>query len=503
MKLVRTLSSRNFFIFNLVLIGIIFGFFMAFISFSCSAIGGIARAQDMPPVEIPQDALIVAESMQRVLNAVSDRVLPSVVEVNTVSVQRQRQAPGFDGIPWDFFFGPPGERGGEDNRDREFRSRAMGSGIIIRQDRNLYYVVTNNHVIEGATEILIGTRDGREYPADIVGRDARRDLAVLSFTSNERFPLAELGDSDSVKVGDWAIAMGNPLGRQFSFSVTMGIISAVGRTGGPGGNINDFIQTDASINQGNSGGPLVNIRGEVIGINTWIASNVGGGSVGLGFAIPINNAKRVIEDIITTGDVRDGWLGVLLSDPDRATIQDMRYTDLRGSMVVQVSLGSPADRGGMRAGDFVTHVNDREVRGTNQLIQMVGDMRPGEQSVFRVFRSGSTINLNVTIEARVDAAAADNRRLWPGLSVVPITSELRSNLRLGDDAEGLYVTQVIEGSPAYITNIRRGDRILTVNGIAVPDLNTFYRVLREGTGTELQFGFMRGESTLESIKFIR
>jgi S1-C subfamily serine protease len=138
-------------------------------------------------------------------------------------------------------------------------------------------VLTNNHVVEGSSEIVVATRNGKEYTGAIVGHDSRRDLAVVSFKTNDSFPLADLGDSDNVKVGDWAIAMGNPLGEQFAFSVTMGFVSALGRTGGPGGNINDFIQTDASINQGNSGGPLVNIRGEVIGINTWIASNQGGG----------------------------------------------------------------------------------------------------------------------------------------------------------------------------------------------------------------------------------
>ncbi|MCL2602366.1 MAG: trypsin-like peptidase domain-containing protein, partial [Treponema sp.] len=316
MNLIRKLSSMNFFVFNLVLIGVIFGFSLAFFSFSCSTpqTGNVAQAQELTPVVIPREALAVAESLQTTLRAVTDRVLPSVVEVKTVSVQRRQQAsPRFDGIPWDFFFGPrrnPNEQGEAPNQGQggEFRSRGIGSGIIIRHEKGVYYVLTNNHVIDGANEIQIGVLGARDYNADVIGRDPRRDLAVLSFKSNDRYPLAELGNSDDVRIGDWAIAMGNPLGEQFSFSVTMGIVSAVGRTGGPGGNINDFIQTDASINQGNSGGPLVNIWGEVIGINTWIASNVGGGSVGLGFAIPINNVVRTIDELIKSGSVSDGWL---------------------------------------------------------------------------------------------------------------------------------------------------------------------------------------------------
>ena len=503
MKLVRKLSRGSFFVFNLVLIGIIFGFSLAFLSFSCSTPRTVARAQgSLPQVEIPQDALLVAESMQRVFNAVSEKVLPSVVEVRTVSLERRRPG-GFDGIPWEFFFGPPrGDNRGEDIPEREYRSRGMGSGIIVRQNGDRYFVLTNSHVIEGTTEILIGTRDGDEYPAEIVGRDSRRDLAILSFRSNDLQPIAELGDSDSVKVGDWAIAMGNPLGPQFSFSVTMGIVSAVGRTGGPTGNINDFIQTDASINQGNSGGPLVNIRGEVVGINTWIASNIGGGSVGLGFAIPINNAKRIIDDIIATGRVSDGWLGVSLTDSNREVLQDLRIDNIRGSLVTQVFQGSPADNGGIRPGDFITHVNNREVRSTNQLTQMVGDIRPGESAVFRVMRDGSSRDFNITIIARTDMLATDNRNLWPGLIVLPLTEELRTELRLDNDAKGLFVHQVLDGTPAAIVGLRRGDRIISVNGVPVDNLVSFYRVFRERTGREqLWFGFIRGESTLESIRF--
>ena len=344
----KKLSSRSFLIFNLVLIGIIFGFSLAFLSFSCSTPGGgnIARAQaSQSSVVIPQDALAIAEGLQNAFNAVAEKALPSVVEVKTVVIQRRQSSPNLDN-PWEFFFGPPRQ-----DQDREFRSQAMGSGIIIRQESGTYYILTNNHVIEEASEIVIATRDGNEYTAEVVGRDARRDLAILSIRTNDHLILADLGDSDTAKVGDWAIAIGNPLGEQFNFSVTIGTISAVGRTGGPGGNINDFIQTDASINRGNSGGPLVNIRGEVIGINTWIASTTGGGNVGLGFAIPINNATRVIDDIISSGSVSDGWLGVSLIDPTREVMEALSLTGNRGALAAQVLLDSPAYRGGIRAGD--------------------------------------------------------------------------------------------------------------------------------------------------------
>ena len=508
MNLKRTLSSKNFFVFNLVLIGIIFGFSLALLSFSCTSPGNIARAQVVaaPQLEIPEDALLMAEGLQSVFNAVAEKVLPSVVEVKTVSVQRrQQQNQPLPGIPWDFFFGPRGERNeGPPGQEREFRSTGLGSGIIIRLVNGVYYVVTNSHVVDGSTEIIIATRDGREYPAELRGNDRRRDLAILSFRSNYSFPLAVLGDSDAVRVGDWAIAIGNPLG--VTFSVTRGIVSAVGRTGGPGGNINDFIQTDASINQGNSGGPLVNIRGEVIGINTWIASPGGAGNVGLGFAIPINNAKRPIDELIRAGAVSDGWLGVLLSDPNRETQQALDIPGARGSLIVQVSLNSPADNGGIRVGDFVTHFDGREVRGTNQLIQMVSNTTPGDVVVFTVIRDGQPVNFTIRIEARSDMLAAENSRLWPGLSVTPLTDELRSTLRLSADAEGLYVTQVLPDSPARTMGMQRGDRITAISDVPVSDLISFYRVLREvrdRTDGMLWFSYIRGDSNLESPRFRR
>ena len=505
MNLMQRLSSKSFFIFNLVLIGIIFGFSLAFLSFSCTTPrnGNIAHAQvssSSSPVVIPQDSLAIAEGLQTAFNAVSEKVLPSVVEVRTVSVQR-RQAPNFNGVPWDFFFGPRGDRNAPEGQEREFRSQGMGSGIIIRQDRDVYYVLTNNHVVERTTEVVIATLDEKEYPAEVVGTDVRRDLAVVSFKTSDRFSLADLGDSDIVKVGDWAIAMGNPLGQHFS--VTMGIVSAVGRTGGPGGNINDFIQTDASINQGNSGGPLVNIRGEVIGINTWIASNAGGGSVGLGFAIPINNAKRVLEEIIRTGNVNDGWLGVSLLDPDRDMLAALNLTGRRGALAAQVFLGSPADKGGIRPGDFITHVDKKEVRGTTNLTQMVGDIKPGERAVFTVIRDGAPRDFDVRIEARTDEVAADSKKLWPGVMAFSLNDELRSSLNLDKDAQGLYVAQVIPETPAAVVGLQRGDRITAVNDTPVKNLAEFYKALREKTDRELWFSFIRGDSTLDSLKFRR
>ena len=503
MKIFKKLSSKNLFVFNLVLLGTIFGFSLAFVSFSCFTPGGSgARVQAQEStVVIPENALAVAESLQTAFNSVSEKMLPSVVELKTVSVRRQ-QTPNFNGIPWEFFFGPRDR--GQNGPEREYRSQGLGSGIIVRFKDGTYYVLTNNHVIEDASEIRVATREGKEYPAEVVGKDERKDLAMVSFKTTDSYPLATLGDSDKVAVGDWAIAIGNPLGEQFSFSVTMGIVSAVGRTGGPGGNINDFIQTDAPINQGNSGGPLVNIRGEVIGINTWIASNIsGGGNVGLGFAIPVNNAKRAIDEFIETGTTTYGWLGVSLLEPNRDIASALGIENRRGALASHVFLGSPADTGGIRAGDFITHVNGREARGVQQLQMLVGDLRAGDRATFTVIRDGQSTDIQVRIEARTDQAAADNRRLWPGVTAVPITPQVRQQMELAEDAKGLFVAQVISGSPADIVGLRQGDIITSINGINIENIAGFYRTLRERTSSELWFGIQRGGSEVESLRFKR
>jgi Do/DeqQ family serine protease len=498
MNLTQKLSSRNFFVFNLVLVGIIFGFSLAFLSFSCST--PQARAQENQVI-IPADALAVAESLQTTFNAVADKVLPTVVELKTVSITR-RQTPNFNGIPWEFFFGPQdGDQGNQGGQEREYRSQGLGSGIIVRQDRDTYYVLTNFHVVDGAVEIAVATNDGQEYSAELVGQDQRKDLAMVSIKTSEPYPLAVLGDSDTLKVGDWAIAVGNPLG--LMSTVTMGIVSALGRTGGPANNINDFIQTDASINQGNSGGALVNIRGEVIGINTWIASNNGGGSVGLGFAIPINNAKRSIEEFISHGEISYGWLGVSLLDPDRETIQLLGLEGKRGALASQVFIDSPAHKGGIHPGDFITHINGKEVRGMNALTLAVGDLRPGERAAFTVIRDGASVELTVRIEARTDALAAENRKLWPGVYPVAITDSIRTALKLDRNARGVIAARVEAESPAAIIGLQREDRIISINGEAVRDLPSFYRLLREKTGRELWFEVVRGSSTLETLKFKR
>ncbi|MDR3302728.1 MAG: Do family serine endopeptidase [Spirochaetaceae bacterium] len=518
MDLAKNLSSKKFFIFNLVLFGAIFGFALAFLTFSCtgssSASGGsptklTAQAQNADIV-VPADSLAVAESVQGAFRAVADKVVPSVVQLKTVSVRRQ-QIPNFNGIPWEFFFGPNSPRGGDGGngeRGQEYRAQGLGSGIIVRQDGNTYFVLTNNHVVtdeqgKAVDEIAIETNTGKEFPAKLVGRDERRDLAMVSFSSSEKFPLAVLGDSDAARVGDWAIAVGNPLG--FSSSVTMGIISAVGRTGGPGNNINDFIQTDASINQGNSGGALVNIRGEVIGVNMWIASSSGGGSVGLGFSIPINNAKRTIGDFISKGEINDGWLGVSLMDisRDNQVMKDLQLDGLHGALASDVFIDSPADKAGIMPGDFITKVDGKEMQNLNRLMQTVGDLKPGETHTFTAVRDGATQDFKVKIEVRSNEVASQNKKLWPGVYVHSIDDELRTQMKLDKNISGLMVVRVIEQSPAAVINLQRGDIISAINDTPVKDVASFYKALREKAQKEFWADVERGDSKLQTMRYKR
>jgi Do/DeqQ family serine protease len=505
MNLVKKLGSKNFFVFNLVLIGIIFGFSLAFLSFSCSTPGQKTAQAEEAPVVIPEDSMAVAESLQTVFRGISEKLLPSIVELKVVEVRKQ-QVPQFNGIPWEFFFGPRGGQGESEgeSQEREYRSQGLGSGVIVRKTDDTYYVLTNNHVVGEATEIYVVSNNGEEYEATLVGKDQRTDLALVSFKTSDFYPQAELGDSDAVKVGDFAFAFGTPLG--FMSTVTMGIVSAVGRTGGPAGNINDFIQTDASINQGNSGGALVNIKGEVIGINTWIASNSqGAGSVGLGFAIPINNTKRSIDEFINSGTIKYGWLGVSLQDidQDKDTADALGISGKKGAVASQVFIGSPAEKAGIVPGDFITHVNGKEASGGSQLTMMIGDIRVGDTAKLSVIRDRQTIEVSVKIEERKDEVAADNSKLWPGLYAIGLTDDVKNSLDLADSAVGVYVGSVLAKTPADIIGVRRGDIIVGVNGTSVNDLAAFYRVLREQTSRELWFEVKRGEATLETVKFKR
>ena len=307
--------SKKFFIFNLVLVGVIAGFLLALFTFSFSGLfpaGKTVNAQQLPAATSSAKPLVAIPSLHKV----AEKVLPSVVEVTVFDIVKKPVPAAGQSFPVQFMFPPFGGQGQPQHpKSQVFREKGLGSGVIVKRTGDTVYVLTNNHVAGNAKTITVKLVDGRHFTAKLVGKDPRQDLALISFhTTDKNIPVATLGNSNSAQVGDWVIAIGNPYG--FQSTVTAGIVSAVGRQGvGPGNTIDQFIQTDAAINPGNSGGALVNMKGQVIGINDWIVAPHGGGNVGLGFAIAINNAKRAITDFIEHGSVQYGWLGVSVQDP--------------------------------------------------------------------------------------------------------------------------------------------------------------------------------------------
>ena len=420
--------------------------------------------------EVPAESLKIVEAFQNLNRYVADKVLQSVVEVDVEEIKTRNVSP----IPF-FFFGNPDD---ENGLKREYKAEGLGSGVIVLRDNNTYYVLTNNHVAGSASKITVKLWDSREYDCKLIGHDERKDIALISFESKDDIPVAVLGDSDSVRTGDICYAMGAPLG--YSQSVTSGIVSATGRSGSGIGNISDFIQTDASINQGNSGGPLVNIYGEVIGINTWIASS-SGGSVGIGFAIPINNIKKAISDFVSSGKVSYGWLGVSLVEIDKDFLSELGIENQKGAFVSQIFLNSTAIKGGMLAGDYIVSLNGSDVRDVNQLVRDVGELRSNEIAKFTVIRNGQKVSLEIKIEDREDKTVNDSSKLWPGFFVRPISDKYREDAKLPRTVEGVQIYNVQAKSPAATLRLQNGDIITAVNGRKIRDVKDFYAQLSAET----------------------
>lgn len=446
------------------------------VSFSCSktpVVGTAGTAYAETSSIVPQDSLKIVEALQNSFRAISDGVLPSVVEVDVTETKTVQTIDPFDDIRR-YFFGVPEDSENKKGRTREYEQKGLGSGVIVRRTGDIIYVLTNNHVAGDATKISIKLNDGRNFEGKLVGSDSRMDIALVSFESKDKsIPVAILGDSDAVKTGDICLAMGAPLG--YSQSVTQGIVSAKGRSGSGIGNINDFIQTDAAINQGNSGGPLVNIYGEVIGINTWIASQ-SGGSQGLGFSIPINNIKGAVDSFISNGKIVYGWLGVSLMSASDDYKEALGVKDLDGALAAQVFIGSPAQKGGMRPGDYIVSVGDHKVKDVDQVQREVGLLEAGKTVDFKVIRDGKEVSLMIKIEERTEKVSSDNGKLWPGFIAAPVTEDLKKQFEL-DTNKGVLVTNVLPKSPAAALRIQQGDVITAVNGKSVKNLKEFYAEL--------------------------
>ncbi|UCE24244.1 MAG: trypsin-like peptidase domain-containing protein [Candidatus Zixiibacteriota bacterium] len=372
---------------------------------------------------------------------------------------------------------------------------SSGSGFFIREDG---YILTNNHVVEEAGQLTVTTASGYRYDATLVGTDPLTDLAVVKIEPEEDITTIAFGDSDAIKVGSWAIAIGNPFPQQgLDRSVTVGVISAKGRSNlnfgrGETPAYQDYIQTDASINPGNSGGPLLNIRGECIGVNAAISSPTGG-SVGIGFAIPINMARSVIPDLIATGRVSRGWLGVWLG---RLTEQEARRQGLdavRGVKIDSVFANSPAQRAGLKSGDIVLSIDGQPVDNNSQLSVLVARAKSGQPIPIDIVRDGEKETLTaVVVDRETFLASLDSRELpvsneldvlnWLGMELMTFTDDVAEALGI-EPIEGVYVRRILTGGAADRSSISRGTIILQVNNESVTSVEDIGRIDRELAGS--------------------
>jgi Do/DeqQ family serine protease len=420
-----------------------------------------------PPVEQPPVELLAT---QRAFTEVSFKVTPAVVNIRAERVRvASRLGPLFEDFFGDLFRVPRAPRS----------EQSLGSGFIISAEG---IILTNAHVVEGAEQIKVHLPDQRVFPGEVLGLDPKTDVAVLRIKSDQPLPKTVLGDSDRIKVGHWALAIGNPFG--LDSTLTVGVVSATGRANIGIEDYEDFIQTDASINPGNSGGPLLNIYGEVVGINTAIVA----AGQGIGFAIPINLAKQVAEQLIATGEVTRGWLGVSMQPVDPALAEAFGLDKVTGALVTKVLPDTPAERAGLQRGDVILTFAAKTVRGVRELQLLVASAPIGKQVPVEILRDGQRLTLPVVITARDDrkqlAKAEPDEGAWLGMS-----------LREGD--EGLEVVAVAQGSIAERGGMRPGDALLAIDRSEVRTLEKLERI-RKGLrpGRTVVLLVRRGDAAL-------
>jgi len=425
------------------------------------------------------------------------RVKPGVVNISTTKVIKgggrvfrhfsppfREQDPFRDFFGEDFF-----ERffGGVPQRD--YVQRSLGSGFIIDREG---HIITNNHVIEGASEIRIRLSTEKEFEAEVIGRDPKTDIALIKIKSWKDLPVVELGDSDKLEIGEWVMAIGNPFG--LSHTVTVGIVSAKGRVIGSGP-YDDFVQTDASINPGNSGGPLFNINGEVVGINTAIVA----AGQGIGFAIPINVAKEIIPQLKKKGKVTRGGIGVYVQKLTPDLAKSFGLEKSKGALVADVIPGSAAEAGGIRRGDVIIKFDGKEIDEMNELPRVVASTPVGKEVEVGILREGKPLTLKLKVGELKDEAPAptvEKAKVEMGMSVQEITPEIARQLRLSEPS-GVVVSQVEAGSPADEAGIQRGDVIREVNGQVIRKLSDYRAALeRVKKGEIVRVLVKRGERNL-------
>jgi serine protease Do len=419
---------------------------------------------------VPSQIIETSKAFSEIASAVS----PSVVNISTTKVVKRETSP-FPEDPFFEFFRPFHDFG----MPRKWKEKSLGSGVIVSSDG---YIITNNHVVEQSEDIKVTLYDKRTFTGKIVGADPKTDVAIVKISS-DNFPSAPWGDSDKLQVGEFVLAIGNPFG--LSHTVTMGIISAVGRANVGIADYEDFIQTDAAINPGNSGGPLVNTKGEIIGINTAIFSK-SGGYQGIGFAVPSNMARLVMDQIMKQGKIVRGWLGVTIQEMTPELSHKFGLKDSKGALVGDISKDSPAEKAGIIRGDVIIEFNGKEVTGVAHLRNMVAQTRVGSSAVVKIIRDGKEITLNTVIaELPKEIAGAPQepssediqKGIFFGIQVTDLTKEIQQQLGIGTDEKGVVVMKVETGSAGDEVGLKRGDVIQEIDRKRISGVQDFKRVV--------------------------
>jgi serine protease Do len=433
------------------------------------------------------------ERQNKAYERIAETVTPAVVYIRTESVVKAQQSPFFNDPFFRQFFGNVFPQ-----IPREERQHALGSGVIVSSDG---YLVTNNHMVQRASSIEVQLKDKRSFKGKVVGADPDTDLAVVKIDGKD-LPTAALGDSTSLHVGDIVMAFGNPFG--FDFTVTRGSVSALGRPGTQVNKLENFIQTDAAINPGNSGGALVNVRGQVIGINTFIVSgNSGmggeGGFLGLGFAIPSNTVKHVMEDLVKTGKVSRGYLGVSIGNLDDKLAKQFHVPDTSGALVNEVTPDSPAEKAGVKVGDVIRKLNSQSIGSSDELTASVTTMNPGTTVNLEVFRDGKPMNIKVTLGERPANLTARGSPRGPsegtlrGMSVQNLTPDIREQLGAPPSVKGVVISEIEPNSPAAQQGLQPGVIIQSVNRQPVNSVADFNRLAAGAKGEVLLRVYFQGQ----------
>ena len=441
---------------------LIFVFFA--VCFSLGALLSCADIEEDDIADIPDISSAETGALPS-LSGLIERRKPSVVNISTTSVVKQGRT--FPDFPFgqDDLFGDFFKKFFQDGPEREFRRKGLGSGFIVSKDG---YIVTNNHVISRAEDIQVVLHDGSRHTAKIVGQDSRTDLAVLKIEPEGKLMPVAFGNSAKLRIGDWVVAIGNPFG--LGYTVTAGIVSAKGRSLGFGA-YDDFIQTDASLNPGNSGGPLFNLRGEVVGVNTAIAA----GGQGIGFSIPINMAREVISQLSEKGRVSRGYLGVVIQPITREIAESLGFESTDGALVADVSPGSPAEKAGLKRGDVVVEFDGKQIKEFTSLSKSVGLKSPGSSSVLRIVRDGKKKEISVVLGELPEETAASSGT-DSDMKVRDITPGLAEKFGLEDET-GVAVVDVSRGSSAWEAGFRPGDVILEIDKTPVSSVEDYNGII--------------------------